>query len=139
MLVKLDTNGYRPDVLRSLLERNMLDYVAMDIKNTKEKYAMTAGRPDLEIALIEESVHMIMESGISYEFRTTVARQLHEKEDFMKIGEWLSGAKQYYLQAYRDNEYVLQRGFTSYSKQELEQFAAMMRGQIKTVMVRGAD
>ena len=139
LLVKLDTNGYRPDVLRSLLGRNVLDYVAMDIKNTKEKYAMTTGMADLDISLIEESVHMIMESGIAYEFRTTVTRQLHEKEDFMKIGEWLCGAEKYYLQAYRDNENVLRRGFTSYSKQEMEQFATMMREQIKTVMVRGAD
>ena len=139
LLVKLDTNGYRPDVLKSLLDKKMLDYVAMDIKNSRDKYALTTGRDDLDIAFIDESIRAIMENSVQYEFRTTVTRQLHEKEDFIKIGEWLAGAEKYFLQAYRDNENVLQRGFSSHSKQELECFATMLKGQIKTVMVRGVD
>ena len=139
LLVKLDSNGYRPEVLRELLSKGLLDYVAMDIKNSREKYAATAGKPDFDISRIEESVELLKESGISYEFRTTVVKQLHEKADFEAIGDWLSGAKAYFLQAYRDNENVIQKGFSSYTKEELEAFVPILKRTIGRVELRGVE
>ncbi|MDE6064815.1 MAG: anaerobic ribonucleoside-triphosphate reductase activating protein, partial [Lachnospiraceae bacterium] len=136
-LVKLDTNGCRPAVLKELLDKGLLDYVAMDIKNTKERYAMTVGRKSLDIGCIEESVEILKESSIAYEFRTTVVRELHRKEDFAAIGEWLAGAKAYFLQAYQDNENVIAGGFTAYDKEEMEEFAQIVRNNIARVELRG--
>ena len=138
-LVKLDTNGYRPKVLRGLLDKGLLDYVAMDIKNTKERYAITVGRENTDIGRIEESVEILKKSSIAYEFRTTVVKELHRKEDFAAIGEWLAGAKAYFLQAYQDNENVIAGGFTAYSKEEMEEFAQIVRRNIARVELRGID
>ena len=138
-LVKLDTNGYRPKVLRELLTAGLLDYVAMDIKNSKEKYAATVGKETLDISRIEESVELLKQGSIAYEFRTTVVRQLHAKEDFVKIGKWLSGAGAYFLQAYRDNENVICKGFSSYTKEEMEDFLSLLVPEISRVKLRGIE
>ncbi len=138
-LVKLDTNGYRPAVLRALLEKGLLDYAAMDIKNSKAGYATAAGKENLDIAQIEESADILKEGRIPYEFRTTVVKELHTKEDFIAIGEWLAGAEAYFLQAYRDNENVIKKGFSSYSREELEKFARILRRFIKRVELRGVE
>ena len=139
LLVKLDTNGYEPRVLRSLLEQGLLDYVAMDLKNSREKYAVTVGKKDFEIERIEESVSLLLHSSIPYEFRTTVVKQLHEEEDFAKMGQWIKGAKAYYIQSYRDNENVIQRGFSAYEKEELERCAEIIQPYVKMVGLRGVE
>ena len=138
-LVKLDTNGYKPDILKRLLENDLLDYVAMDIKNAKNKYEVTSGIKEISITNIEESVQILMDSKIPYEFRTTVVRQLHNTEDFLEIGEWLAGAKAYFLQAYRDDDGVISKGFSSYEKEEMEEFAVLLRQFIHRVELRGMD
>lgn len=108
--VKLDTNGYKPEVLEDLLAEKLLDYVAVDIKNCPEKYAMTAGLCTGEVwKQIQDSIKILSNSSIPYEFRTTVVKELHTKEDLMKIGEWIKGCPFYYLQQYQDNENVLGR------------------------------
>jgi pyruvate formate lyase activating enzyme len=104
--VKLDTNGTRPDVLRLLYAEKMLDYVAMDIKNTPEKYAKTANSK-IDVERIKLSVDLIRHSGIDYEFRTTSVPGLHIESDFSNIGKWLSGAKKYVLQAFEDKGKIL--------------------------------
>ncbi len=136
-LVKLDTNGYKPKVLRALLEEGILDYVAMDIKNAKERYAATVGKEELDVGRIAESVAILKESRIPYEFRTTVVRELHGKEDLAAIGEWLAGARAYFLQAYQDNENVIAGGFSAYGKEEMEVFAKIVRRNIARVELRG--
>jgi pyruvate formate lyase activating enzyme len=99
--VKLDSNGTRPDVLRQLFQERLLDFVAMDIKSAPEKYERTTNsKVDLE--RIRLSVELIRNSGVDYEFRTTVVPGLHEEADFEKIGAWLEGAKRYALQAFED-------------------------------------
>ena len=138
-LVKLDTNGYRPDVLAKLLEDGLLDYVAMDIKHCREKYELATGVSEIDISLIEKSVELLKQSSIGYEFRTTVVRQLHEREDFVAIGQWLAGAKAYYLQAYRDNENVIRREFTAYEKEEMEGFVRLLVPFVERVALRGMD
>lgn len=100
-LVKLDTNGNRPDVLKKLLDAKLLDFVAMDIKNQPKKYDMTTGvKGDME--RIKMSVDLIMRNEIPYEFRTTVVPGLHSEKDFSEIAKWIKGARTYYLQEYRE-------------------------------------
>lgn len=135
--VKLDTNGYSPKVLGALLDEGILDYVAMDIKNARERYAATVGKEELDMGRIEESVAVLKESRIPYEFRTTVVRELHRKEDFAAIGEWLAGARAYFLQSYQDSENVIAGGFTAYDKEEMEAFAQIVRRSVARVELRG--
>ncbi len=138
-LVKLDTNGYRPEMLRALLEEKLLDYVAMDIKNSKEKYDTTVGLERLDIQRIEESVNLLKEGQIPYEFRTTVVRELHTSEDFEAIGAWIQGARAYFLQSYRDNDNVIQKGYSAYRKEELEVFIKVLQKYVKRVELRGVE
>ena len=137
--VKLDTNGSRPYILKDLVRKNLLDKIAMDIKACPENYGNVSGLlyPDLDS--IRESVDFLMEGHVDYEFRTTVVRELHTEKDFRKIGQWIKGAKAYYLQAYKDSEEVLQPGFSSYSLKELENFRNILLETIHLVEIRGID
>lgn len=137
--VKLDTNGSRPYILKNLVRKHLIDKAAMDIKACPDNYGNAAGLlyPDLDS--IRESAAFLMESHIDYEFRTTVVRELHTEKDFHEIGQWLKGAKAYYLQAYKDSEEVLQPGFSSYSREELERFRNILLKTIPLVEIRGVD
>lgn len=136
--VKLDTNGYMPNVLRRLLEEDLLDYVAMDIKNCRDKYAATVGIYDKQscanvfhIDRIEESIEILQKASVPYEFRTTVVKELHTQEDLLKIGEWIKGCPHYFLQQYQDSENTIyslmnmRTGsfFHGYSGEEMERMA----------------
>ena len=140
-LVKLDTNGTHPAIVRKLTEEKLIDYVAMDIKSSREHYARLAGNSSEKLlAVVEETAAFLMEGNLDYEFRTTVVRELHEQEDFVAIRDWLAGARRYYLQAYRDSEHILKSGnYSSYSREELERFAAILREKIPVVEVRGIE
>lgn len=157
--VKLDTNGYAPKVLDSLLKENLLDYVAMDLKNCEEKYALTAGmRPEqFEIDRIRDSVAVLKGSEIAYEFRTTVVRELHTKEDLLKIADWIKGCPRYFLQQYQGGENVIDtvlkrkadervgsgavcEKFHGYEKAQMEDLAMAVRqapGMSGEVLLRG--
>lgn len=137
-LVKLDTNGSRPDILRYLLEKRLPDYIAMDIKSSPTGYSHAAGAA-ISFADISESVRLLQNAAIPYEFRTTVVRELHREQDFREIGIWLAGSRAYFLQAYRDSEQVLDRRFSSYKKEELEQFRQLLLPFIPAVFLRGID
>ncbi len=137
--IKLDTNGSRPDVLRTLCEKGLIDYVAMDIKTCKERYPDVAGIPSLKLDAIQESVEFLKQGTIPYEFRTTVVKELHSAEDFSRIGEWISGASNYFLQNYVDSDQVLVDGFSSCSKDELLSFMSIVKPHIQHVELRGVD
>ena len=139
-LVKLDTNGYQPKVLQELLHENLLDYVAMDIKASKENYARVAGVP-IDLTRIQESIDLLQKSGLHYEFRTTVVKSIHRVEEFEEIGKWLAGSRAYYLQGFRENENVLAQcaAMTAFSKQEMEQMAALAGKYIDKVELRGVE
>ena len=184
-LVKLDTNGSRPEVLKSLLEKGLLDYVAMDIKASRENYAYAAGvRASDEIAgmcttaaktptavhahvslleKIRDSVELLKNGTVPYEFRTTVVKGIHTSEEFDAIGQWLAGCRAYYLQAYRENENILAYcegagawgdaamqediavasplplRLSNFTKEEMEEFADMARKYIDKVELRGVE
>ncbi len=138
-LVKLDTNGYRPEILRGLLSAHLLDYIAMDVKNSMERYGETVGDASVDTGRIRESVHIIMESGISYEFRTTVVKELHGEKEITAIGREIEGADKYFLQSYRDSEGVMEAGFHACERNELERFAECVRPYVGGAWLRGVD
>lgn len=98
--VKLDTNGARPDVLKQIIDQKLVDFVAMDIKNSLKKYSETSG-VKVDTDRIKLSVELIKNSGLPYEFRTTVVPGFHTEKDFLEIAAWLKGSKKYFLQEYR--------------------------------------
>lgn len=135
--VKLDTNGTNPEMLKSLVKQGMLDYVAMDIKNSPEKYSLTAGISRVDLEAVCESVDFLKSGAVDYEFRTTVVRELHKREDMRMIGEWLSGSRRYFLQAYKESAQVIRPVFSCYSKEQLENFRQMLLEKIPQVEIRG--
>lgn len=137
--IKLDTNGSRPDVLKHLCENGLIDYVAMDIKNSREHYALTAGAEILPIGEIENSINFLMHGSVDYEFRTTVVKELHHEEDFIQIGMRLQGCRAYFLQNYVDSDHVLQPGFSSCTKEELLNFRQLLLPYIPNTELRGVD
>ena len=108
--IKLDSNGTNPDVLRELLRKNLINYIAMDIKNSEEKYPETVGVKNPLMDKIKESISIIMNSGIDYEFRTTLVSEYHSKESIEKMGELIKGAKRLFLQKFVDREGCIKKG-----------------------------
>lgn len=135
--VKLDTNGAYPEKLREVIDAGLVDYVAMDIKNSKEKYPLTTGVKNLDITPFEKSVEILMSSGIEYEFRTTIVRELHTLEDMKKIGEWIKGAKRYFLQSFVDSGSLIGEGYSAHEKNTLEAFVQALSEYIPSVQLRG--
>lgn len=135
--VKLDTNGSKPDMLKRILDQGIVNYVAMDIKNSPEKYEETTGLSRIDLAPIRESVCMLMGSGIEYEFRTTVVDELHTAKDIKAIGEWINGAEMYYLQPFTDRDTVPFEGFHAPSPEILKEYIEIVRPYVKHAAVRG--
>ncbi len=138
-LIKLDTNGYRPDILKYLCDSKLIDYVAMDIKNSPKKYMETSGLNSIDLNRIEDSINFLMNGTIDYEFRTTIVKELHQEDDFLEIGKWISNCKAYYLQNYKETSGVISPGFTSYSKNELLDFQKLLLPLIPSTILRGVD
>lgn len=124
--VKLDTNGYHPEVLEDLLNDGLVDYVAMDIKNSKDKYAVTVGLQNIDILRIERSVELLKNCNIPYEFRTTTMEELHSEEDIKSIAEWLKGAKKYFLQSFKDSGDILCGTFTPLDDAKMQDFKQIL-------------
>ena len=137
--VKLDTNGNHPALLREILDAGLADYVAMDVKNSPEKYAMTCGLETIDLGPIRESIALIMDRAPDYQFRTTVVRELHEAEDFHGIGEMIRGAKRYHLQCFTDRDTVPFEGLHAPTPQELQAFRDIAAGYVLEAELRGVD
>lgn len=134
--VKLDTNGSRPDVLGELLSERLLDYIAMDIKNSKEKYHLTSGS-DIDISLIEKSVELIKNSGIDHEFRTTAVREHHTEEDIISVARWLGKGEKYYLQQFMDSGNILCEGCSAHPDEVLRAMASEAKKYVRLCETRG--
>lgn len=118
-LVKLDTNGSSPDKLENLVGEKLVDYVAMDIKNSPEKYGETAGMKDFDLTPVKESVNFLISGVCDYEFRTTVVKEYHTINDVKKIAEFIHGAKKYFLQNFVDSGNLIKDGLHPVDKQTL--------------------
>ena len=137
--VKLDTNGCHPELLRTMLERGLVDYVAMDVKNSPAKYAATCGVERVDMDAIQRSMALLMSGKTDYEFRTTVVREFHEAADFAQIGQMIRGAKRYFLQCFTDRDTVPIRTLHAPTAEDLRQYADIVRPFVPDTQLRGAD
>ena len=138
LLIKLDTNGYFPAKLKEAIDLGLVDYVAMDIKNCREKYALTANVKNLDVSKIDESIKLLMSSGVDYEFRTTVTRELHTPQDFERIGEWIKGAKRYYIQNFVDSGNIIAEGSSPLDTQGLKALLDAVLSYVDSAAIRGS-
>lgn len=139
LAVKLDTNGYQPDILEALMGQGLLDYVAMDIKGAPKDYAAICGLPEMDLGRIEASIELLMRSPLPFEFRTTVVQELHDAASFEAIGRWIQGADAYFLQGYQDSGQVISPGFTAYTLEELTSFQSLLAPWLPHVGIRGVE
>ena len=143
--VKLDTNGTNPAMLKALVSEGLVDYVAMDIKNSPKKYPLTAGVPGLSLSKVEESMAFLLEGTLDYEFRTTVVRELHEERDFREMADWVlslssgRGAKRLFLQRYVDRESVLCPGYSAPEESQMAQFLQAISPAAARAQIRGDE
>lgn len=135
--VKLDTNGSYPERLKRIVNEGLVDYVAMDIKNSKELYAETAGLPKFDISKIEESVSFLLEGNVDYEFRTTVVRQFHTVQSIAAAAEWISGAKRYFLQGFIDSGNLISGGMSGVDKEDMEKMREAASQFVPNTSLRG--
>ncbi|MBE6653272.1 MAG: anaerobic ribonucleoside-triphosphate reductase activating protein [Ruminococcaceae bacterium] len=135
--VKLDTNGYRPEVLRRLTEAGLLDYVAMDIKNSLPLYGKTVGIESFDTRPVEESMDYLMENRVPFEFRTTLVRGLHTVDSIRTMGERLAGPEPFFLQAFKDSGDLICGGMEGISPSETRAMLDVLRRHIPNAQIRG--
>ena len=139
LAVKIDTNGTFPEKLREAVENGLVDYVAMDIKNSKEKYPLITGIEGLKLDKIQQSVDFLLNSNIDYEFRTTVVSEYHTEDDMLKIGQWIKGAKNYFLQSFTDSGNLIGENLHAHSNEKMRQFEEIIRPFVQNIGVRGIN
>lgn len=137
--VKLDTNGCFPQRLAALLEAGLVDYVAMDIKNSPVRYPETVGLPGFDLSPVRESAALLMAGRTPFEFRTTLVRELHTAEDLLAVGRWLEGASQYFLQRFVDSGDLVGQGLHPFSPEEMRDFMQLLQPFFGEVALRGVD
>ena len=138
-LVKLDTNGSNVTLLKRLVQEKLVDYVAMDIKNAPDKYGVTIGIEGYHLENILQSVDFLLSGAVPYEFRTTVVREFHKREDFAAIGRWIKGAEKYYLQGFKDSGDLISPGLRGYKKDIMEQALEIVRRNVPGAELRGVE
>ena len=135
-MVKLDTNGTNPKLLDELIKEGIIDYVAMDVKNTFEKYNITSGCKNVDLDKIRESIDLLKNSKIDHEFRTTIVKEFHDISDLEKIMSYVEGSK-YFIQNYVDSENVIQKGLHGFSKDELITINEQLQKKFCDFKIRG--
>ena len=135
--VKLDTNGTNPELMHKLILAGVVDYVAMDIKNSPDKYAETIGVKGFNLQPVKDSVRLLMQGTAGYEFRTTVVKGMHTPQDIVEIGKWIQGAQKYFIQPYRDSDLVIDRSCERHSDEELGALLAAAREYVPAAELRG--
>ncbi|MFA9464280.1 MAG: anaerobic ribonucleoside-triphosphate reductase activating protein [Velocimicrobium sp.] len=138
-LVKLDTNGTFPEQLMELTKKGLIDYVAMDIKNSLKNYHKSVGFCDFDTSKVERSVAFLKEAGIPYEFRTTVVKEFHTKKDFELIGTWLTKTEHYFLQEFKLSDDVINPNLHACSREEMEEFRNILLKHAINAQLRGMD
>ncbi len=137
LAIKLDTNGYLPEILQQIIDQKLVDYIAMDIKNSDDKYSKTNGTPCFDINRINKSIELIENSGIEYEFRTTLVAEYHEESDIKKICQKLVGAKRYFLQNFEDSGDIIEQNLHGFEKTKLVNFLSVAKNYISGAELRG--
>lgn len=135
--IKLDTNGSNPDVLETLIKNNLIDYIAMDIKNDEFNYPTTIGLDNINFNNIKKSIKLIMNSNLDYEFRTTLVKELHNEDSIKNIANLIKGANKYYLQKFILRESCLNQSFTEVDINTANIYKSILEKEIKNVYLRG--
>ncbi len=135
--VKLDSNGGRPGVLRGLIENGLVDYIAMDIKNDFPRYPVTCGLREMDLSPVAESISLLLEGRVPYEFRTTVVEELHDEESFYNIRRMIDGASLYFLQSFTDRDTVKYAGFHAPSDEKMDKYLSIIKPFVKHAEIRG--
>ena len=135
--IKLDTNGTNPDVLSKLLRKNLINYIAMDIKNSENRYAETVGVTNPLMDKIKQSISLIMNSGVDYEFRTTLVAEYHTKESIEEMGRLIKGAKKLFLQKFVDREGVIKKGLHPVEEVWASSYKDILSNYVSKVELRG--
>ena len=135
--IKLDTNGSFPEKLISLVENGLVDYVAMDIKNSKAKYMATIGVNNIDMASIEKSVDFLLQNKVDYEFRTTIVDGFHTVDDIQDIVVWIKGAHKYFLQNFVDSGDLIEAGLSPVSVDMLKEMKKKATEFVPCVEIRG--
>lgn len=135
--VKLDTNGYRPAVLRALIDGGLVDYVAMDVKNSLSRYPETVGIARFDTAPLEESMDLLMENRVPFEFRTTLVRGLHTPESIAEMGKRLAGEERFFLQTFEDSGDLIADGLSGFDREETETLLAVLCNYVPNAQIRG--
>ena len=135
--VKLDTNGTNPQMLRSLIDEGLLDYVAMDIKSSLRDYGRVCGVEDIKLTPIKDSIDLLLSDVIDYEFRTTTVEEFFDTDTAIDIGMLIKGAQRYYLQGYVESEFVPDKTLHAVSTEKLEQCCRELEKYVETVEIRG--
>lgn len=134
--IKLDTNGTFPLKLKELIDDNLIDYVAMDIKNSDIKYSKTVGLNKFNIDNIKQSINILKNSNIKYEFRTTIVKELHTIDDIKEILRYIGKDELYYIQNFVDSGNILKQGLHGFSKEELENMEGLLKVDYPNVSIR---
>lgn len=137
--VKLDTNGTNFKTLKELIDEKLVDYVAMDIKNSTDKYSLTVGLEKIDLSEIEKSKNYLLEGHVDYEFRTTIVKEFHEIEDITKLAMWIKGAKRLYLQNFVSRDTCIQSGLHEVDVDTLKQMKQEAQKYIENVEIRGVE
>jgi len=136
-LVKIDTNGSNPQLHKNLINSGNVDYIAMDIKNTLEKYPETIGIPGYDTTPVEESIKLLMSCDVPYEFRTTVVRDFHTKDDVCNIARMINGAEKYFLQSFDSTKEALCENLTAYTVTQLKEILESVKEILLCAELRG--
>lgn len=137
--IKLDSNGYRPEIIQKALDEGLVDYFAMDIKNSPDLYGKTCGLKDMDVSRIIQSIALIMGSGKEYEFRTTIIKEFHSVESISEAAKMIQGADKYFLQMYVDRDGCIEHGFHAVDKEEAEQMRKAASSFVKAAYLRNYD
>ncbi len=135
--VKLDTNGTFPDRLKKIVTDGLVDYVAMDVKASKENYPCAVGIGGFNISKVDESIKFLLENHVDYEFRTTVVNEFHDEKSIEELGKWIKGAKRHYIQAFRDSGELIGFGLTGVPKEKMQRFCEIMNNFVDFCELRG--
>ncbi len=134
--IKLDTNGTNPDMLSHLIDNKLVDYVAMDIKNSLDKYHTTAGLSHIDTNNITRSIQLLMSSNVAHEFRTTVVSELHDSSSFEGISQLIAGADRYYLQCYSDNGETFDNTLSAPTDEQMQQYMEIVAPHVSHIDIR---
>lgn len=137
--IKLDSNGFRPNVLKEAVSKRLIDYVAMDIKNSLARYGETIGVPSFDLAPIKESISFLLSDTVPYEFRTTIIEEFHSEKDIREMAELIRGAKRHFLQLYIDSENCIEHGFHAVSLEKARTFRDILASYVDYVALRGYE